>query len=217
MVEMPEDAESQGRHRRPSHAGARIPPMSAFKADLHRYLQAGRDAVLAKMDGLSDYDTRRPLVPTGTNLLGLVKHLASVELGYFGGVFGRPSSIALPWFEEGAEPNADMWATPDESRAQIVELYHQAWERADATIDALALDATGMVPWWNTDRPVTLHHILIHVTAETHRHAGHADLVRELVDGQAGYDSPGDNLPPWDAAGWAAYRRRLQEAAEMMS
>ena len=69
------------------------------KADLHRYLQRGREAVLWKLDGLSEYDIRRPMVPTGTNLLGLVKHLASVELGYFGEVFGRPSGEPLPWFD----------------------------------------------------------------------------------------------------------------------
>jgi hypothetical protein len=60
------------------------------KADLLRYLQDGRDALLWKLDGLSEYDIRRPLTPTGTNLLGLVKHIASVELGYFGDTFGRP-------------------------------------------------------------------------------------------------------------------------------
>jgi uncharacterized damage-inducible protein DinB len=54
------------------------------KADLHRYLQDAREALLWKLAGLSEYDVRRPMVPTGTNLLGLVKHVASVELGYFG-------------------------------------------------------------------------------------------------------------------------------------
>ena len=78
------------------------------KADLHRYLQAAREALLWKLDGLSEYDIRRPMVPTGTNLLGLVKHVASVELGYFGDTFGRPAGEPLPWFEDGAEPNADM-------------------------------------------------------------------------------------------------------------
>ena len=58
------------------------------KADLRRYLQDGRDALLWKLDGLSEYDIRRPLVPTGTNLLGLVKHVTWVELGYFGDTFG---------------------------------------------------------------------------------------------------------------------------------
>src|SRR5438105_15581086 len=84
------------------------------KADLHRYLQAAREALLWKLDGLSEYDIRRPMVPTGTNLLGLVKHVASVEAGYFGETFGRPFGERLPWFEDGAEPNADMCATAEE-------------------------------------------------------------------------------------------------------
>ena len=94
-----------------------------------------------KLDGLSEYDVRRPLVPTGTNLLGLVKHLASVELEYFGDCFGRPHGEELPWFDEGAEANADMWATADETRDEIVALYRRAWTHADATIAALDLDA----------------------------------------------------------------------------
>jgi Protein of unknown function (DUF664) len=60
------------------------------KADLCHYLKDARDALLWKLEGLSGYDIRRPLVATGTNLLGLVKHLAGVEMGYFGGTFGAP-------------------------------------------------------------------------------------------------------------------------------
>jgi len=181
------------------------------KADLHRYLQIARDALVWKLDGLSEYDIRRPVVPTGTNLLGLVKHVAGVELGYFGETFGRPSGVPLPWFADDAEPNADMWATGEESRAQIVDLYHQAWAHADATIDALELQATGRVPWWPADtNGVTLHRILVHMIAETHRHAGHADIVRELIDGAAGLRNGNDNLAPGDAAWWRDYRGRLE-------
>src|ERR1700722_5413086 len=146
------------------------------KTDLRRYLQEAREALLWKLEGLSEYDVRRPLVRTGTNLLGLVKHVASVEFGSFGETFGRPSGEPLPWFEADAEPNADMWATVDESREQIVALYHRAWVPSDATINALDLDAIGHVPWWPKDRnEVTLHHILVRIVAETNRHAGHAD------------------------------------------
>jgi uncharacterized damage-inducible protein DinB len=188
------------------------------KSDLHRYLQVAREAMLWKLDGLSEYDIRRPMTATGTNLLGLVKHLASVELGYFGGVFGRPSAEPLPWLDEDAEPNADMWATPDESREDIVSLYRRAWAHADAAIGALPLDAVGTVPWWPEDRrEVTLHRILVHVVAETHRHAGHADIVRELIDGAAGLRQDNDNLPPGDAAWWESYRRRLEGAAREAS
>jgi uncharacterized damage-inducible protein DinB len=185
------------------------------KADLHRYLQAARDALVWKLDGLSEYDIRRPMTPTGTSLLGLIKHLASVELGYFGDTFGRPSGEPSPWSEPGAEPNADMWATADESREQIVGLYQRAWAHADATIDALPLDAAGRVPWWPDERnEVTLHHILIHMIAETDRHAGHADIVRELIDGAAGLRAGNDNMAPGDQAWWEDYRSRLERAAQ---
>jgi uncharacterized damage-inducible protein DinB len=184
------------------------------KADLHRYLRAARDALLWKLDGLSEYDIRRPMVRTGTNLLGLVKHVASVEAGYFGGTFGRPFGEPLPWHEEDAEPNADMWAAADESREQMVGLYHRVWAHSDATIEMLDLDAVGHVAWWPPERSqVTLHRILVHMIAETNRHAGHADIVRELVDGAAGLRSGNDNLAPVDDAWWEEYRTRLEHVA----
>jgi uncharacterized damage-inducible protein DinB len=185
------------------------------KADLHRYLQTGREALLWKLEGLSEYDVRRPMVATGTNLLGLVKHVASVEAGYLGETFGRPFDQPLPWFDDDAEPNADMWATADQSREQIVGLYHHVWAHSDATIDALALDAIGQVPWWPEDRStVTLHRILVHLIAETHRHAGHADIVRELIDGVAGLRDGNDNLAPGDRGWWQRYRGRLEDVAQ---
>jgi uncharacterized damage-inducible protein DinB len=184
------------------------------KADLQRYLQEGRDALLRKLDGLSEYDMRRPMTPTGTNLLGIVKHVASVEAGYLGDTFGRPSPERFPWFDSEAEPNADMWATADESQAGLVQLYRRVWIHSDATIHALDLDATGRVPWWPQDRSeVTLHRILIHLIAETHRHAGHADIVRELIDGSVGRRGDNDNLPEADQQWWIGYRALLERTA----
>jgi hypothetical protein len=88
---------------------------------------------------------------------------------------------------ERGEPNADGWATEDETRAQIVDCYRRVREHADATIDALALDAPGRVPWWPGIADVTLHQkMLVHVLAETNRHAEHADILREQLDGAAG-------------------------------
>jgi uncharacterized damage-inducible protein DinB len=185
------------------------------KADLRRYLQAAREALLWKLDGLSEYDVRRPMVPTGTNLLGLVKHVASVEAGYLGATFGRPFTEPLPWFEADAEPNADMWVTAQESRERIVGLYRRVWAHSDATIEALPLDAVGHVAWWPPDRSeVTLHRILVHVIAETDRHAGHADIVRELIDGTVGLRQDNDNMAPGDRDWWEDYRRRVERAAE---
>lgn len=184
------------------------------KAELRRYLQAARDALLWKLEGVSDYDVRRPLTPTGTNLLGLVKHLAGVEVGYFGETFGRRYPEPMPWFYEAAEANADMWATAAETREQIVGLYRRAWAFADATIEDLSLDAAGRVPWWPADRrEVSLHRILVHVIAETNRHAGHADIVRELIDGAVGLREDNANLPPGDREWWDAYRDRVERAA----
>jgi uncharacterized damage-inducible protein DinB len=184
------------------------------KAELRRYLQVAREALLWKLDGLSEYDVRRPLTPTGTNLLGLVKHVAAVEAGYLGDTFGRPFQEPLPWFSDDAEPNQDMWATPEESREQLTGLYRRVWAHSDATVEALSLDAVGRVPWWPDDRSAaSLHKILVHVIAETDRHAGHADIVRELIDGAAGLRLGNSNLPEQDAAWWEGYRERLEQAA----
>jgi len=188
------------------------------KAVLQRYLQEARDALLWKLDDLGEYEVRRPLTPTGTNLLGLVKHLAYVEAGYFGTAFARPFPEPLPdWDDaEDADPNADLWARPEESRADVVGLYRRVWAHADATIAAHDLDAVGTVPWWG-DEPATLHLLLVHVATETHRHAGHADIVRELIDGAAGLRATGTNLPDGDATWWATHHERVEQAARQAS
>ncbi|MEU9027177.1 DinB family protein [Streptomyces sp. NPDC048383] len=187
------------------------------KDDLHRYLDAARDALIWKLDGLSEYDIRRPLTPTGTNLLGLVKHLACGELGYFGPTFGRPHTESNPWEEEDSEPNSDMWATADESREDIVDLYRRARAHADATIEALPLDAMGHVAWWDQNADATLQRVMLHMTAETHRHAGHADIVRELIDGKVGMRETNDNMDGGDAAWYEEYRARLEASAKEAS
>jgi hypothetical protein len=185
-----------------------------FKENLHDYLQAGRDAMSWKLEGLTEYDMRRPLTPTGTNLLGLVKHLVGCESGYFGAVFGRPFDEP-PWLVDQTDPNADMWATAGESRDDIVEWYRRACSHSDATIRSSALDSTGLVEHWPPERRVvTLHQILVHMTAETHRHAGHADVVRELIDGSVGSRRDRDNMAPGDQAWWAQYRLGVERAAQ---
>ena len=170
--------------------------------------------MLWKLDGLSEYDVRRPLTPTGTNLLGLVKHLASVESGYFGATFGRPYPETLPWHTEEADHNDDMFATAEESREDIVAFYRRVWAHSDATIEAADLDTVGRVDWWPPERAeVTLHTILVRLVAETNRHAGHADIVRELIDQQVGYQALKSNLPE-DDYDWAAHHARVERAAQ---
>ncbi|MFC0437509.1 DinB family protein [Kutzneria buriramensis] len=184
-----------------------------MKDDLHRYLRDAREALLWKLDGLVERDVRRPLTPTGTNLLGLVKHLTTVELLYLGIVFDRHPADPVPWLRQGLEPNTDMWATADESRDYIVEAYRAAWRHADATIHALDAEDLGTVVWWPEQR-ATLHRVLTHVLAETQRHLGHADIVRELVDGTVGLKPGNDFMPPWDQRWWREYITRLETVAD---
>ena len=182
------------------------------KADLHRYLQDAREALLWKLEGLSEYDVRRPLVPTGTNLLGLVKHVTGVEIGVFGETFGRPGAEQVNWDE--SDPMSDMFAFPEESRESITGLYRRTWAHSDATIDALPLDSVGTVPWWPAGQnQLTLHHALVRVATETARHAGHADIVRELIDGAAGWTAAKSNLPDADQPWWQTHHDRVETAA----
>ena len=180
--------------------------------DLLRYLQEGRDALLRALDGLDDYDVRRPLTPSGTNLLGLVKHVAGVELVYLGDSVGRPSGERLAWVEDGSIwDSADMWATADESRDEIVGLYRRAWAHCDAVVRELRLDTPASVEWWAEEcRDTTLGSLLVRVVAEVSQHAGHADILRESIDGRGGRDR--DHLG--DEAWWTDHVARIQAAAD---
>lgn len=137
---------------------------------------------------MGEYDLRRPVVGSGTSLLGLVKHLAGVEFGYFVEAFGRPWPERLPWVEDGSIwHDADMWATPDESATDLMALYRRAAGHADRTITELGLDAPALVAHWSAERrQTTLAVLLVHMVVETAQHAGHADLARELIDGRVG-------------------------------
>jgi len=182
-----------------------------LKHELHRQLKALRAAMMSKLDGLSEYDMRRPMTPTGTNLLGLVKHLAGNEIAYLSESFGRPSPDVLPWVEDGSIwDGADMWVTAEESSAYVIGLYRRACEAGDATIEELELDAPASVAHWPQERRATdLGVLLIRMVAETAQHAGHADIIRELIDGRAGADR--DEMG--DDATWEAFTARIETAA----
>ncbi|MCZ7438122.1 DinB family protein [Micromonospora sp. WMMC241] len=180
------------------------------KANLHGRLRRDRKALLWKLDGLSEYDARRPLTATGTNLLGLVKHVATVEARYFGEVFNRPSPEPLPRWQD--SNGSDLWATEDETRDQIIAFYRRMWEHSDATINALPLDAPGHVPWWPEPYADTnLFAIMVHVLGESIRHAGHADILREGLDGRAGLRPEHENQIDEEAR--AAYCAKIEQAA----
>lgn len=188
------------------------------KATLKQYLQRSRDALLWKLDGLSERDLRMPRTPTGTNLAGIVKHCANVEVGYFGSTFGRtwptpsdPCYVALEAY--GDDPQADWFLGADVTVSDLVGFYRRVWAFAEATIDGLPLDAVGSPPWWPAGSEVTLHHMLVRVVDDLARHAGQADILRESIDGAAGLNPTSPNLPDEGEVDWHAYVAKLTDIA----
>jgi Protein of unknown function (DUF664) len=188
------------------------------KATLRQYLQRSRDALLWKLDGLPESDVRMPRTPTGTNLAGIVKHCANVEVGYFGSTFGRawpdlsdPCYVALEAYVD--DPQADWYLRADVSVSALVGFYRRVWAFADATIDELPLETVGSPPWWPAGSKVTLHHMLVRVVDDVARHAGQADILRESIDGAAGLNPTSLNLPAADEIDWPNYVAKLTRIA----
>lgn len=201
-----------GTNRLPSGCAKLIRVIDEFaKAHLHEHLRWVRESLVWKLEGLSDYDIRRPLTMTGTNLLGLVKHNAISDSRYFGEVFGRPFAEPLPRWDDKPTRGTDHWATETETREDIVALYRRVWDHVDSTIDSLQIDSPGFVPWWNED--VQLFNVMVHRLSDATRHAGHADIVREQLDGSVGaepLDTPGHGR---DEQFWNARRAELERIA----
>ena len=184
----------------------------AAKTQLHRNLRRAREEVLPKLDGLDEYDVRRPMTPTGLNLLGLVKHLTFYEASYFGFVFGRPYPEPIPEVDENFH-NADlMWVPGQETREQVIDAYRRACRHADDTIEALPLSAVGRIPWWGT-HDVPLFNVMTHMLGETRQHLGHMDLIRELLDGRIGKAVV--PLTPGEETDFARRWRRTERAARV--
>ena len=179
---------------------------------LKDYLQGARDVLLWKLEGLSERDLRLPRTRAGTNMLGLVKHALNTEVLYFGPTFGRkwrtPEELVS---HDDPDPLSGWYATENETAAGIVDLYRRVQAFADETIDALPLDAVGHVAHWG-GAEVTLHEVLVHTTVDLQRHAGHADILREQLDGSTGLLPRNSNVP--DGVDWGAHQQHLRTIAE---
>ena len=153
------------------------------------------------------------MTPTGTNLLGVVKHLIGIEAGYLGTCLGRPFDEPLPWLHDGdAGPNRnrDLWAAADESSGYLIDLYRRAGAHSDAVLDDLGLRAPATVEWWPVGRrDTTSGALLARVLNDTAMHAGQLQILRELIDGQAGTDRTDAGDDRW----WASYTAELETVA----
>jgi uncharacterized damage-inducible protein DinB len=141
------------------------------------YLNKMRDAVIRVSEGLTEQQVRRPGVPSGTNLLGLVHHLTGVEEHWFQRVFLGEQVVA----------DKSMQVPAGVTREQAVAAYRQACARSDEIVRSCAdLSTRAAVPNPGEEQRDSLRVILGHMIEETARHAGHADILREQIDGLTG-------------------------------
>ncbi|UYQ78139.1 DinB family protein [Glutamicibacter sp. JL.03c] len=189
--------------------------MDHSKELLLEYLGDARQAVIYKAQGLSDRLARKPLTPTGTHILGVVHHLAITEYGYFGQCLGR--SVDDPYIQnllDAEDPQADFLPPAHLNANGIIGLYRDSILFSDAGIKSLPLDAPVEVPWWIRRRHTTLEQLVVHMIAETSRHAGHLDIVREQLDGFTGLRPEAPNLPDYSAAQWAEQFESINRLAD---
>ncbi|MEM9565631.1 MAG: DinB family protein [Actinomycetota bacterium] len=152
---------------------------------LRAHLTGARDAMTWKVEGLTEEQRRRPMTPTGTNLIGLVKHLTWIEGWYLCEFFDRERP-RLDWeWEQDADwgHHSHLYAKPEETTEDLLAAYRATTAAADRSIDELGLDAIGT--HWSGES-VSLRSMVLAVLVDTVRHAGHGDIVRELIDGATG-------------------------------
>lgn len=163
----------------------RDPPEAASEKEMvAAFLDYHRATLLWKVDGLTDADLRRVMTPSGLTLLGMVKHLAYVERWWFQAVFAG-EVVSFPWTD--ADPDADWRVESDETVAAILDLYRTEVARSRTITNAANLDDLARRPQtWPVGGAQTLRWIMLHMIEETARHNGHADLMREAIDGATG-------------------------------
>lgn len=185
-------------------------PAETEKSLLHTQLKGARDTLIWKVEGLDEADRRRPMTPTGTNLVGLIKHMTWIEGWYLCEFFGRDRP-RLEWeWELDAQwgHHSHMYAKPEETTTELISAYTATTAAADETIDELGLDAVGK--HWSGE-PVSLRSMLMAVLVDTVRHLGHSDILRELIDGTTGdRDSPSGFYGRTDEEYRSAYLARVR-------
>ena len=184
-----------------------------LKTVLIDHLDQLNRAALHNLEGLSEYDLRRPMTYTATNLLGVVLHLASLQAEYFGTTFERPFPRADEMYfltDDDADPQDDLWVRPEATSEWVVGIYRATWAHAKETFATLDLESLGQIPT-KPNAEVTLGAMLVHMVDETARHVGHMDIVRESIDGVVGrYAGDGNIIDGYD---WSAYRERVESGA----
>jgi len=155
-----------------------VPLVEAGELDVaHAFMKFQRHCVLKKAEGLTEEQLRRPMVASGTSILGLIQHLTEAERGWFDHHLG-----GADWAEE---DELDMAVPADRSAAEVIEAYRAAIAASDRAIEAAGdPDALMAIPAGGMRK--TLRWLLAHMTTETARHAGHADIIREQIDGATG-------------------------------
>ena len=172
----------------PENSDPRVdPPRQAGEREtLETFLDFYRETILWKVSGMSDPDLRKVIVPSGWSPLGMIKHLAYVERSWFRTRFSGEEGLPVPWTDE--DPDADFRIEPQETTADILAFYRDECERSRAIAASASLD--DLAAHWPADRPPekrpNLRWIFVHMIDETARHAGHLDIVRELIDGSTG-------------------------------
>lgn len=180
---------------------------------LARYLKASRDGLLWKAEGLDEFRMRLPRTSTGISLLGLVRHCLTVEYGYLVACMGRTSSLVLPRVDYESDPNSSFIVAEGETAEGLLQLYRDVAHEVARSIAEIPLDAPAHVPWWGDRGNTTFERLLIHVLAEVSRHAGHADIIREEIDGRVGLRPSDSNMwRPRD--GWAGHVARVRATAD---
>ncbi|MFD1858617.1 DinB family protein [Aeromicrobium camelliae] len=187
---------------------------TAWRSILVHYLERAHRSVLGAVEGVGEYDLRRPLTPTGTNLLGVLKHLATVEHGYLVQLPGRTSDVdaLITWNDDASmAANAEMWVERSMSSGEVIALFTSVGTASRATLEELPLDTPVTVPWWRAEsRDTTLGLLAVHVIAETAQHAGHLEILREQLDGRTA--TPDDEAR--DEDWWNGYVAKIASEAE---